>query len=186
MPANLPGEGAAIVKLDDMVEQLEMLMDDSAAFLNKQTGELYMLTEEEMFDVEEDGPGGSRQEQEAGGEDEDRDEEDLDDDPEWLREAKAKAREVVSSDDWIELPTKFDIHEYKFMEDFCRDFEDEEISERLLRNIRGSGAFGRFRAAIDVLGIENAWYQFRGEAFERIAIEWLEENQIAYTRSGEG
>lgn len=68
------------------------------------------------------------------------------------------------------------------MEDFCRDVDDEEISERLLRNIRGSGAFGRFRAAIDVLGMENAWDQFRREAFEKIAIEWLEENGIEYVK----
>jgi hypothetical protein len=33
---------AALVKLDDVVEQLEMLGDESAAYLNKQTGELYM------------------------------------------------------------------------------------------------------------------------------------------------
>lgn len=35
---------AATVKLDDVVEQLEMLGEESAAYLNKQTGELYMLT----------------------------------------------------------------------------------------------------------------------------------------------
>lgn len=165
-----------MVKLNDVVDQLEVLMDESAAYLNRQTGELYMLTDEELLDADEEGPGGSRQGQEA--EAEDSEEEDLDDDPEWLREAKAKAREVVNSDDWLELPSKFDIHEYQIMEDFCRDVEDEEISERLLRNIRGSGAFGRFRAAIDVLGIEQDWYQFRRAAFERIAIGWLEENGI--------
>jgi hypothetical protein len=87
---------------------------------------------------------------------------------------------VVNSDDWLELPSKFDIHEYKIMEDFCRDVDDAEMSERLLRNIRGTGAFGRFRAAIDLLAIEQQWYQFRREAFESFAIEWLEENGIEY------
>jgi hypothetical protein len=170
---------AVIVKLNDVVDQLEMLMDECAAYLNKRTGELYMLMEEELLDADEDGPRASRQGQEA--EAEDAEEEDLGEDPEWLREAKVKAREVVNSDDWLELPSKFDIHEYQIMEDFCRAVDDEEISERLLRNIRGSGAFGRFKAAIDVLGLEQDWYQFRREAFERIAIEWLDENGIEYT-----
>ena len=35
---------------------------------------------------------------------------------------------------------------------------------------------------IHSLGVEQAWYQFRLEAFERIAIEWLEREGIPYER----
>jgi hypothetical protein len=164
-------------ELNDVVEQLEMLGEESPAYLNKQTGELYMVMEEELLGVEEDLFAVDDDAEEGGSE-----KEELFEDPEWLREAKAKAREVVNSDDWIDLPSKFDIHEYTIMEDFCRDVDDAEISERLLRSIRGSGAFGRFKAAIDVLGIEQDWYQFRREAFEKIAIEWLEGNGIEYIK----
>jgi hypothetical protein len=45
MTASAPEEGAARVQLSDVVEQLEMLGEESAAYLNKQTGELYMMTE---------------------------------------------------------------------------------------------------------------------------------------------
>jgi len=31
-------------------------------------------------------------------------------------------------------------------------------------------------------GIEEDWYSFRQEAFEKIAIDWLEDNKIPYTR----
>ncbi|HXM34951.1 MAG TPA: UPF0158 family protein [Pyrinomonadaceae bacterium] len=68
------------------------------------------------------------------------------------------------------------------MEEFCRSVEDPQISEQLLREIRGSGAFRRFRETIAIIGMEQAWFQFRASALERIAVEWLEENQIAYSR----
>ena len=157
------------VNLQDVVEQLDMLTDESTAYLNKRTGELYWLTEEELL--------GS-----AGDLEDDDDEDDLVDLPDWQREATLKAKEVTESDDWLELPGKFEIHEYNLMEEFCRSIEDDELSKRLLQQIRGSGAFRRFRGAIAVVGLEEAWYQFRASALERIAVEWLEEHQIAYSR----
>ena len=36
--------------------------------------------------------------------------------------------------------------------------------------------------AINLLNVEDAWYEFRNKAFERIAIDWLEENQIPFVR----
>jgi Uncharacterised protein family (UPF0158) len=156
---------AATVKLKDVVDELEMVSDESTAYLNKRTGELYTLTLDELSAAEED-----------------EEDDDPDDDPEWLREATVKAKEVTGSDEWLELPSKFDIHEYNIMEEFCRSVEDPEISERLLRQIRGSGAFRRFRDALDLLDIKEAWYDFRNDALERIAVDWLEENQIAYSR----
>lgn len=159
---------AVTVKLADVVDHLEMLSDESVAYLNKRTGELYWLSEEELFTIEED--------------EEDDEDEDLVDEPEWLREAKLKAKEVTESDDWLALPSKFDIHEYGIMEEFCRSIEDEEMSKGLVHQIRGSGAFRRFRNAITLIGLEQAWYHFRASALERIAVDWLEENQIAYSR----
>jgi len=46
--------------------------------------------------------------------------------------------------------------------------------------IKGSGAFRRFKNAIREMGVDEAWYQFKQNALEEIAIEWLEENQIPY------
>jgi len=68
------------------------------------------------------------------------------------------------------------------MEEFCYSIEDPKLSERLLNAIQGRGAFGRFRGAIEALDLLQAWYDFRADALEKIAIEWLEEKQIAYTR----
>jgi hypothetical protein len=91
-----------------------------------------------------------------------------------------KAREVLESDDFLALPNKFDIHEYSIMEDFCFSLADDKIKGRLLDKIRCSGAFRRFKDAIQINGIEKDWYIFRQEAFEKIAIDWLEDNKISY------
>ena len=49
------------------------------------------------------------------------------DTPQWRREAVEKARKVLGSEDWLELPSKDDFHEYKVMEAFCLDVEDENL-----------------------------------------------------------
>jgi hypothetical protein len=59
-----------------------------------------------------------------------------------------KAKEVISSDDYLPLPSKFDIHEYHIMEEFCYSVVDEKIRRVLSDKIRGSGAFRRFKDAI--------------------------------------
>ena len=68
------------------------------------------------------------------------------------------------------------------MEDFCCSVVDDEIREKFLDKIRGRGAFRRFKEAIRMNGIEDKWYRFRQEALEKIAIDWLEENQISYAK----
>ena len=153
------------VKLSDVVEHMEMFGDETSAYLNKRNGELCALSEEEFLAVED------------GDEDED-----LSDQPEWEREAILKARDVLSSEDWLALPGKFEIHEWDIMERFCHSIDDPEISNKLLRQIRGSGAFRRFKDSIYELGMDKAWFQFRDDALEKIAVDWLEENGIAYVR----
>ena len=150
------------VKLRDVVDQMDVISDEHSAYLNKRTGELITLSMEELSAAEE--------------------EEDLEDYPEWQRELILEAREVMDSDDYLALPSKFDIHEYQIMENFCSSVEDPQVRDLLLRQIRGSGAFRRFKDTIYSFGIEKDWYAFRDAEFERIAIDWLEENEIRYTR----
>lgn len=144
------------------MDHLNMVSDESSAYLNKTTGELILLSDEELSAAEE--------------------QEDSEDYPEWQREMIEKARQVLDSADYVELPSKFDIHEYRIMEAFCHSVNLPELRDQLLRKIRGSGAFGRFKQAIYSLGIEEDWYRFRDAEYERIAVEWLEENGIAYKR----
>lgn len=73
--------------------------------------------------------------------------------PDWQRDSILKAREILEFEEhFLSLPDQSDIHEYQIMEDFAREFEDAQTGERLLRLIRGSGAFGRFKNAIHSMG----------------------------------
>jgi hypothetical protein len=153
------------VKLKDVIDALEMGGDENRNYLDKRTGEVILLTNEEMSAAEE--------------------EEDLTDYPDWQQESILQAHEVLETDHYLELPTQFDIHEYKIMEDFCLSLEDRQVGNELHRLIKGRGAFGRFKGAIHSLGVADAWYAFRAAEFERIAIEWLELEGIPYTRGDE-
>jgi hypothetical protein len=127
------------VKLQNVVGEMDVLHDQASAYLNKHTGELMTLTTEE-FGAAERWEAKKELEKVADV---------LADYPEWQHELILKAIEIMESEDWIALPSKFDIHEYAIMEEFCRSIADDELSERLLGTIRGSGAFRRFRRAIE-------------------------------------
>jgi hypothetical protein len=154
----------AIVSIKDVVNEMDGLSDEHSAFLNRNTGELVTLSMEELSIAEEN--------------------DNIDEYPEWQREMIMKAKEVISSDDYLPLPDKFDINEYHIMimEEFCRWVGNDKIRGILLDKIRGRGAFRRFKDAIRMNGIEDEWHRFRQEELEKIAINWLEVNNISYTK----
>jgi hypothetical protein len=171
------------VKLNDVIEALEEAGAEHTHYLDKRTGEIVMITNEEMDTAENDALLSDAAEENEPLSDAAEEDEPFSEYPEWQRESILKACEILNSyESFVALPDQFDIHEYKIMEDFCLAFEDRRAGEDLLRLIKGSGAFRRFKDAIHSKGLEEAWYQFRRMEFERIAIEWLEEQGIPYTR----
>lgn len=154
------------VSLDDVVEQLHMQMDETTSYLHEETGETIMVRDEDVRQAE------SLRDGEI-------DNEDL---PEWQQDFLPKVLEAVFGTDWIALPSQWDIHDYEIMEEFCHSVEDEDHREQLLRAIRGRGAFRYFRDTADRLGVTEDWYDFRDQAYEDIAVEWLERNDIPYVR----
>jgi len=156
------------VKLKDIIEALQEAGDSITHYLDKRTGQVEIISEDDT----------------AGLELED-DEFELDDEqPEWLRESIAKALEILNDADenFIQLPDKFDIHDYAIMEDFSRHYPDNKVSLILLDAIKGSGAFRRFNNLVRNFNIEKDWYEFRDQTYEQIAIEWLDEHEIPYSR----
>jgi hypothetical protein len=151
---------AIIVSLRDFVDEMQMLSDEHHAYLNKVTGELITITNDDITMAQSD---------------------EADEFADWQDEIVQDAKNVLSSDDYLEIPSKFDIHEYEIMERFCLFVPDERISDVLLGKIRGSGAFRRFKGTIYRYGIEKDWFKFRDEAYKEIAILWLESNGFAYT-----
>jgi hypothetical protein len=154
-----------IVSLKQIIDEMDTLSDKISGFLDRRTGEIIILTSEEFSAAE------------------DNDETNFDECPEWQQEMILKAREVIEdSDNYLPFPSKFDIHEYRIIEDFCYSVADITTRENLSHKIGGSGAFRRFKDAIREYGIEEDWYRFRQEELEKIAIDWLEANQISYKK----
>jgi len=153
------------VSLQSVIDGMEMQFAESTSYLNKKTGEVISVTDEELRAAENEDP--------------------LDNFPEWQQEAIQVAQDVFENfDNYIELPSQYDIHEYAIMERFCLSIEYERISEELLSAIRGSGAFRRFKDAIHRLKVAEAWYRFRDQAYRQIAIDWCEQHGIEYVDSG--
>jgi len=149
------------VSLQSVVNEMDIPSDEMTAYVNKKTGELFTVSEEETRIIE------------AGNEDDEFI-------PQWQKEILPKVREVLESDDFVALPDKFEIHEYSIMERFCLSLPDEALQNELLHAIRGSGAFRRFKAAIYRKEIQDDWYRFRNEALKRIATDFLESEGILW------
>jgi hypothetical protein len=153
---------AVIVSLRDVLDHMEMVSDESRAYINPKTGELIALTDEEL----------------ALGEDP----EEAAEAPQWQKDLLPKAREVLQSEDFLPLPGEFEIHEWSIMERFADSLSDVAVKDELLNAIHGRGAFRRFKDAVRRLGRADEWYRFRDAALEEIAIEFLEAHGIAYQR----
>jgi hypothetical protein len=149
-----------VVSLRDFVGEMQLLSDEHHAYLNKDTGEFIIISDDDLRMAES---------------------EIADELLAWPVESMQDLKKVLSSDDYLELPSTFDIHEYEIMERFCSSFPDPEISDALLEKIRGSGAFRRFKDTTYRYGIEQDWFRFRDDAYKEIAISWLEAKGIAYT-----
>jgi hypothetical protein len=147
-----------VVSLRDVVNEMAEVGEDQTAFLNRRTGELISLTDEQRY-VLENGR--------------------ADDAPEEQREL----REVLQSGDLLELPSAFEHHQYSMVERFCHSVRDPGQRDQLLAVIRGKRAFRDFKVAIARYGLQEAWRHCRDQAFEQIAVSWLEKNSIAYEKA---
>jgi hypothetical protein len=151
----------ATVQLRDIIDALEMQFEESVPYLDLDTGQVVTVSEDLRSKAEEDGD----------------EEPHL---PDWQRDEWEVAKQVVSTERFIPLPTKFDVHEWEIMQNFSRSVGSDGIREDLLRAIHGAGAFRTFKDTVRRLGIESAWFAFRADALRQVAIDWCEENQIAW------
>lgn len=150
------------VRLSEVIDGLEMADDNVKVYINRNTGEVASVTDEEAAWVEEEEPQEDR--------------------PDGQVEARAEARRILESDEFIRLPTKFEIHEWSIMERFARSLDNEDDRDDLLDAIHGRGAFRMFKSMIARMGLREAWFKSRHEALAEIAIDFLEENGIPYSR----
>lgn len=90
------------------------------------------------------------------------------------------AEVIENSCSYVRLPNQYDIHEWRIMEEFALTMASETKQNRLLRALHGKKAYRRFKDEIINMGEDQAYYDYRFQAFCRIAQEWLEVNQIPY------
>jgi hypothetical protein len=147
------------VSLSEFVNELDAPTDSCTVLLNRKTGEFVPVSDDDRAAVE------------------DSDDEDL---PAWQQESLPKVREALSSDDWLQLPSKWDLNEYRIMEDFCGTIADLTLRGDLLDTVGGRGTFGRFRNMVHRHNLQERWYNFRDRAIRRFAVDWLNAHGIAY------
>ena len=150
-------ESPVAVVLEDFLDALQDMGDSTFAFVNRRSGELALLMELDGVMVAGDPEGDELA-------------------------AAARAAEIEASEDWLSLPDAFEIDEYGMMERFSAGLEDAQAREVLLTAIQGSGAFRRFKDAVQRRGLADAWYAYRDRSRETFAIEWLEAEGLACTR----
>jgi hypothetical protein len=162
------------VSLRDLVDELQMLPNEGAAYLNKVTGRIITVTDDDVAMVEMD----SEFEEELEDANDEIGDEILDLETQYFQDVK---RILADDADYLKLPSRFDIHEYEIMERFCLSIPNGKARDVLLRKIRGSGAFRRFKDTIYQYGIENDWFKYRDDAYKEFAVVWLESKGIAYS-----
>ncbi|MCC3359112.1 UPF0158 family protein [Bacillus sp. REN16] len=151
------------VKLEHIIEGMEMQSDENRSYLNLDTGELVYVSQDALL-IAEDG-------------------EDYEHLSEWQRDEVKIALDIVDNfGKYAAFPSQYDINEYDMMESFCYGLTDSNMQTALLKSIRGKGAFRRFKDTVDRLGITEKWYDYRDMKYKEIAVEFCESNGIDYIK----
>jgi hypothetical protein len=150
----------ATVKLDDLINEIEMQMDETFTYINTQTGEVVTITREEWRAAE--------------------DEEPLENYPDWQRENIEQAIKILEDEDgaYLDFTLRNEYHEYEIVEEFIGTLSEAEVREELFGAIQGRGAFRRFKDGIREHDVEKQWYEFKEKKIKELVIEWCEENNL--------
>jgi hypothetical protein len=147
----------ATVSLKDVVDALESATDEMSSYVNSTTGQVVTLTHEDLRLAEE---------------------EPVPDMPDWQRDVVADAREVLESDHWLELPSRFDVDEWEIMNRFGQSLSTASQRAEVADAIHGTGAYRNFKGTIRRLGIEEAWFAYKRRDLEAAARTWLAEHDL--------
>jgi len=155
------------VKIDDLVGEVEMQTDMHRSYYNKETGE-FVRVKDRAFMLVEDG----------------KTLDDIDPSFEVQRRNFKLALDIWENDNYVQIPTQFEINEWEIMKDFCYTIDDENIRGDLLNAIHGSGAFRMFKDKISQHGVRQDWFVYKKERFAEIAKGWSNEHDLEYVEDG--
>ena len=144
------------VRIRDIVDGMEMQSDEMHSYLRRSTGEVITISDEALADAETENESSLVSEAEL-----------------------AAARGIVDAGgDYLPLPDRFEINEYRMMERFARRQPDDRTHDELSRALHGRGAFRHFKDTVHRIGLADAWYAYRDECYREIAREWCAENRV--------
>lgn len=159
-----------MIKLQELVGALEMQNEEAHACYDKRTEQIVMHSSE-LDSLHGEGAGHL---------------------PEWQKE-QAELNRLIEEDEeaaceddkagqrrFIPLPDRFEIDEWRMMEEFAAARDDDSHADELLRAIQGRGAFRYFKDTAHRLGLAEEWYAFREERYRQIAREFCQEHGIAF------
>jgi len=154
------------IQLSSIVEGIEFQGLESHSYLDLRIGEVILIADEEV-DAAESG-------------------DDISGHAEWYKEAIARAKDFLENQDqYLELPSKYDLHEYRIMENFVYTIPVEEQKEEMLNLIQGKGAFSRFKQGIERFLLKEKWYKYRDSEITKFAEIWCQEHNIQYENGSE-
>lgn len=163
------------IDLDELEIALENASWEMSYYLDLETGEILMTTEEARWELESiyeefydpENP-------EAFDITEVVAQSDL---PDWRQQMVLEADQIEAGygSRFISIP-QADSHEgYRDMEDFIHTVRDERLQNRLWRAIKGRGAFRYFKdVLLDYPRERERWFKFRDDRTRQRALDWLE------------
>jgi hypothetical protein len=98
-----------VLSLRDIVDAIDSQSNESEAYLDPETGEIILVTEDERVLVEQGRA--------------------YDDLPQRQRELIPKVRQALESDRFLALPDRFEVHEWAIMERFSQEQKERARKE---------------------------------------------------------
>jgi hypothetical protein len=153
------------VKIDDLTDALSLASPESTAWLDRETGRVWIIENHVMAVAE----GDSINAEESSN---------------WHADELAAARALLNAPGrGIKLPTAFDFHEYRHLERFIGTLPANSAADQLWRAIKGRGAFRQFKDTARRLGVLDAWHAYRDQALRRLMLDWARAHNIPVDES---
>jgi Uncharacterised protein family (UPF0158) len=148
--------------LDDLIDALEEQSDSLFSFLDRHTGEVFLISEESLALTEADPETIAML-------------------PDWQKEEALRAVLIETTDRYLALPDRFEVNEWNIMNEFCHEVKRDHVRAALLKAVQGNHAFRRFKDQIATHDLWEDWNRFRRQALGEIIRDWSEENGILLT-----
>jgi len=148
------------LNIEKIVNELELISDEGNSFLNIRTGQLFHMEDKES----EYARSQTEITQSLSV---------------WQSSRIQIAKKIFENEEYIQLPTKDEINECKILLDFCLSKSEDAVIHEINKSLRLHGPnIIKLQEIFSNFNIGKEWYQYKREAFGRIAKMWCKKNNI--------